>query len=246
MQRRVKQADTDRQTLHDAEQIGEIRALHGQKPRNRFKTVFAAIGKDHFTHHGEPVALKEHVFGAAQTDPLRFKVSRHGRVRRRIRVGAHTDIAHAIGPVHELQVPPIFEGREHFPSAHERLPRRAIDGDQITLLERAPIFERERARPGVDPDRGAHHTGHAHPTRNNRCVRGDPAALGQNAHRAMHAPDILGRGFAAHEHTGFFARLIGLRRRRAKDNAAHRPPRRSGNPARNHLTRRIGIDLRVQ
>ena len=76
MQRRVEQADADGQALHDAEQLHKVGALHGQQARQGGGTVLRGSGKDHLAHHDKAVFVKEHVFGAAQANALRFKLPR--------------------------------------------------------------------------------------------------------------------------------------------------------------------------
>ena len=65
MQRRVKQANCDRQTIHDFKQFDEIGALHRQQLVEGRTTSFLVVGQDHFAHGDDALAFKEHVLGAA-------------------------------------------------------------------------------------------------------------------------------------------------------------------------------------
>jgi hypothetical protein len=58
MQGRVQQPDRHRQPPHDLEQLDEIRALHGQKLRQRGAARLLVLGEDHLAHGADAVLSK--------------------------------------------------------------------------------------------------------------------------------------------------------------------------------------------
>ena len=80
--------------------------------------------------------VEEHVLGAAQPDALGAEFQRGARIGRRIGIGAHAELAHLVGPAHQRGE---FAGQfrldhRHLPEQH--LAGRAVDGDDVALLER--------------------------------------------------------------------------------------------------------------
>ncbi len=87
VQRRIEQADRDRQAVHDAEQLVEVAALHRQDLRERRAARGLVVAEDHLAHGEDALGLEEHVLGAAQADALGAEAARGLRVGRRVRVG---------------------------------------------------------------------------------------------------------------------------------------------------------------
>ena len=58
---------------------------------------------DHLAHRGEPVAVEEHVLGAAEPDALGAEVAAAVRVRRRVGVDPHAELADPVGPLHQAE-----------------------------------------------------------------------------------------------------------------------------------------------
>src|SRR3546814_10647185 len=76
MQRRVEQADGDRQARHHAENLGEIAALLGEQFRKRGAAPVLAVGEDHLAHRGDARGVEEHMLGTAQPDALGTEIAR--------------------------------------------------------------------------------------------------------------------------------------------------------------------------
>ncbi len=89
VQRRIQQANGDRQTGHDGEQLDEVLALIRQQLVESGAAVLLVGGEDHLAHMDDPLRIEEHVLGAAQPDTLATEVARRARVQRGFRVGAH-------------------------------------------------------------------------------------------------------------------------------------------------------------
>ena len=133
MQRRIEQADRDRQALHDLEQLDEVAALHRQDLGERRAARLFLVGEDHLAHGADAVLIEEHVLGAAQPDALGAVFQRGARVRRRIGIGAHAELAHLVGPTHQgCEFAGQFRlDHRHAPGQH--LAGRAVDGDDVAL-----------------------------------------------------------------------------------------------------------------
>ena len=56
------------------------------------------LGHDHLAHRVDPVALEEHMLGAAQPNAFGAELARHARIVRRVGVGAHAQLAELVGP----------------------------------------------------------------------------------------------------------------------------------------------------
>src|SRR6185437_73171 len=108
MERRINQADRDRQAVHRLEQAGEIAALEWQKLIERRAARLRGIGENHFLNRllalsaffGMLEILEEHVLGAAKTDALRAHGASKASIVWRIRIGAHIDLANLVRPLH--------------------------------------------------------------------------------------------------------------------------------------------------
>ena len=81
MQRRVEQADRDRQPVHRAEDADEVVALHRQELGERALAAGEVVGEDHLAHGVDALGLEEHVLGAAEADALGAERARDLRRR---------------------------------------------------------------------------------------------------------------------------------------------------------------------
>ncbi len=102
VQRRIEQADGHRQALHDAEQLDEIVALHGQDLGQRRAAPLDGLGHDHLAHGDDAAAVEEHMLGAAEPDALGAEAARHAGIVRRLGVGAHLHPPVLVRPDHQL------------------------------------------------------------------------------------------------------------------------------------------------
>ena len=88
VQRRIEQADGDRQRLHGLEEADEVGALHGQQLLERVAAVLLVVGQNHGAHVFDAVFGKEHVLGAAQADAFGAEQASLLGVARNVGVGA--------------------------------------------------------------------------------------------------------------------------------------------------------------
>ena len=129
VQRRIEQADGDRQAGHDLEQPDEVLALHRQDLGQRRAPALLVVGQDHLAHRDDAVALEEHVLGAAEADALGAELARLGCVRRRLGVGADAQRAELVGPGHQLGEVAGELGLHGRHDAQHDLAGAAVDGD---------------------------------------------------------------------------------------------------------------------
>ena len=133
VQRRVEQADRDRQAAHDLEQFGEVLALHREKLGERGATALLVVGENHLAHRHDPLAVEEHVLGAAKADAFGAERAGGARVRRGLGVGAHL-IRLTIRPGHERR-----EIAGHLRLHHRR--RAAITSPEPpSMVRMSPFF----------------------------------------------------------------------------------------------------------
>ena len=200
VQRRIEQADRHRQAAHDLEQLDEVVALHRQQLGERGAAGLLVVGEDHLAHGADAVLVEEHVLGAAEADA--FGPEAHGDAARRSGVSAlartfslRTASAQPISVANS----PDSAGSLHRDLAGQHLAGRAVDGDDVALLA-GDAAGGERVRGVVDADRaGAGDAGLAHAARHHRGVGGHAAAGGEDALGGVHAVDVLGARFDAHQ-----------------------------------------------
>ena len=242
----VEQADRDGQPGHDAKQRDEVAALHRQQPVQRQAPVLGAVGEDHLAHGRQALVVEEHVLGAAQPDALGVEHPRGARVLGCVGVGAHPDPAQRVGPVEQLVEAVVERGFQHLGRAGQHLARGAVDGDLVALAQ-DPAARAHLPGAQVDRDRArADDAGQADAAGDHRRVAGHAAAFGQDGDRGVHPADVLGNGFAAHQHAAFAPRLGGLCGRGGKDDPPGRGPRACVDAARDQVAGGARIDLVVQ
>ena len=102
VQWRIERTDHYRKAVHFLEQSGEIRALHGQKLRQRLAPCLLVTRQNHGLHEWDAVLGEEHVLGAAQADTFSAEPPRGLGIARDVGIGAHPEFAaKLIGPPHE-------------------------------------------------------------------------------------------------------------------------------------------------
>ena len=102
VQRRIDQADRDRLALHRLEDADEVLALVREQLVKGLDAGLLRLREDHLAHRADAVSLEEHVLGAAEANAFGPEVAGPQRVRRRVRVGADTDGAILVRPLHHL------------------------------------------------------------------------------------------------------------------------------------------------
>ena len=116
VQRRVKQADRNRQPSHHFKNCRKILALFRQQFVERDTAPLFVVRQDHLAHSSNPRSVKEHMLRPAQANALRAEIARGLRIGRRFGVGAYLHPAASIGPDH--QCPEITHqfglNRRHF------------------------------------------------------------------------------------------------------------------------------------
>ncbi len=78
----------------------EILALIRQQLGERRHAGFLRLGQNHLAHRLDPLALEEHVLGAAQADPFGAEIAGPLGVGRRIGIRANLERAILVGPFH--------------------------------------------------------------------------------------------------------------------------------------------------
>ena len=131
VQRRIEQADGDRQARHDLEQRDEILALEGQQLGQRGAAAGLVIGHDHLAHRADARRVEEHVLGAAKADALGAEFARGLGVQRGFRIGAHLQAADLVGPAHQRAEIAGQLRLDHLHRAREHLAGRAVEGDDF-------------------------------------------------------------------------------------------------------------------
>ena len=186
------------------------------------------------------------MLGAAQADALGAEAARGLGVQRGLGVGADLQAAHLVGPAHQgLEVAGQF-GLDHRHGAVQHLALGAVNGDDLAGLEGAAA-RGEDALGLVDVDlAGAGDAGPAHAARHDGGVAGHAAAGGDDAARRMHAVNIFGAGFLAHQDDRFAQTRHALGLVGVEDDLAGRGAGRGRQAGGDHGARRIGVQRRVQ
>ena len=206
VQRRIQEADRAGTLAHDAEDLCEVIALHGQDLVQRRDPAVLVIRQDHLAHGGDPVGFEEHVLGPAQADALGAELDRGLAIIGRFRIGPHFHAAGLVGPDHELAEITGQLRLDHLGLAHQDLARGAVDGDHVAILDDAAT-DHELLVGIVDLDRpGTGDTRPAHAACHHGGMRGHATAGGDDAFGGVHAVNVFRRGLDAHEND-FLARL---------------------------------------
>ena len=204
------------------------------------------IGQDHAPHIVDALLVEEHVLGPAEPDALGPEVARMARIRGRLGVGTHLHAAEPVRPAHQRReiTGELRLDRGH-PPLHD-LPRRPIDGDDLTLLQRLPGGRHDLPRI-VDTQAACPRNARPpHPARYHSSVARHAATSGQDAARGMHAMDVFRAGLDAHEDdvTPIARQAFGLAR--IKDDLTGGRPRRGRQARGQNLAGRLGIKRRMQ
>ena len=246
VQRRVEQPDRHRQPAHDLEQRDEIVALHRQQLRQRDAAGLLVVGEDHLAHGADAALVEEHVLGAAQADAFRPEPHGDAGVVGRVGIGANLELAHLVGPAHQGGEFARQRRLLHGDLAGQHLAGRAVDGDDLALLERYAAGA-QRVGGIIDADRaGAGDAGLAHAARHHRGMGCHAAAGGENAFRGMHAVDVFGAGLDPHQDDLAPLRLQQLGFVGGEHDLAGGRARRGRQAGGDHLARGAGIDGRMQ
>ena len=210
MERRVKEADGNRQSAHCAEDALKVLPLHRQQLGQRGFSLLDGFGDDHFAHRCDAVGVKEHMLRAAESHALRAEGNCLLRVFGRVGVGAHAQGALFVCPFHKGLEVPRNRSRRRGNLADVDKAGRAVNGDAVALAD-GPAVDGEAFFLLVDLDvAAACYATAAHTARDNRRVRSASAAHGEDALGGVHAFDVFGRGLQPHEDGFFSARSRGL------------------------------------
>ena len=131
VQRRVEQADGDRQAVHGLEDLLEVGPLQFEQLGQRRRLLLGRVGEDHALHERQPIA-EEHVLGAAQADALGAELTRPRRVRHRC-----------------PRWPGRRAGRVRMSSAHPRMTSNSAGGSAAASCD---LAEHDLAGRAVDRD----------------------------------------------------------------------------------------------
>ena len=182
------------------------------------------------------------MLGAAQSDALGTELDRARRIGRRIDVGAHPQKAELVRPRHELLemlAEPRFDQRR---PARDYSPARAVHRNPIAFSHRATI-DVEQTVLVVDVDLFAPgYTTLPHAAGHDRRVACHATPLGEDGHRGDHTMEVIRIGLSPDKDDGIaFAAALGGRVG-VEHHLTHRRAGRGGEPRRQHLDLRFGID----
>ena len=165
VQRRVEQADRDRQPVHRLEHLLEVLLLQRQQLVERRDALVDRLREDHLAHLRLAVGGHEHVLGAAQADARGAELARLARILGRVGVRAHAEPAQLVGPLeHALEVHRHLRLDER-DVVDRDLAGRAVDRDAVALARgrsrrraaaswRGRCQARSRRSPPAAPCRG--------------------------------------------------------------------------------------------
>ena len=247
MQRRVKQADADRLTLHDPENLFEVIDLHRDEPFKRRCPALGSLGKDHLAHDRQTVCVEEHMFGPAESDPFGHEGPGNLRLCRSVTIRANADIARIICPA-EKCLERVIERRFKEPRcAREQCTLGAIECDSVTFGQGLTISQRQGLGLATDRDPlSPNDTWQTKSAGNHRRVAGHAAPFGHDRNRGMHSANVPGGRLASDQDAGFSACGISLSGRGVEHQFSRSSTRAGGDPVGQNLTRRLRINLLME
>ena len=135
VERRIEQADRDRQAGHRLEDPFEVGLLEREEPVERVAAAALVRGEDHLLHHRQPLLAEEHVLGAAEADPLRAELARLRRVLGVVGVRAHLEAPQLVGPAEDRLEVLVDRRRDERDLADDDASRAAVDRDHVALAQ---------------------------------------------------------------------------------------------------------------
>ena len=200
VQRRVKQTNSHRTTLHSLEDTLEVSLLIWQNLSQCLATSFRIFRQNHFTHGFDFLTLKEHVFRTAKTDSYRTEITCHLSIMRSIRIGAYLQSRIFISQLHQLGKITGKLGCFCFHLSFINLTGATVQGNEISLFQYHTVhFNRTGFIVDVQCS-GTGHTTLTHATSHNSSVRCHAATCGQDTIGNSHTCQIFRRSFYTHHH----------------------------------------------
>ena len=102
MERRIKQTDIDRTSVHSLKNTLEVCLLIRKELGESFLTSFCGISKDHLTHGDNLLILKEHVLGTCKTDTFCTKGTSDLRVMWRVCISTNLQLRIFVTEIHQF------------------------------------------------------------------------------------------------------------------------------------------------
>ena len=246
VERRVEQADGDREARHRLEDPLEVGLLDREEPVERGAAGTLVAREDHLLDDGQPVRRHEHVLRPAEADPLGAELAGLGGVLRRVGVRPHAEPADRVGPAEDGLEVLVDRGRDERHRADDHAARAAVDREVVALAE-LDLPEAHRACAEVDRERlAARHARLAHAAGDDRRVRGHAAVRGEDAARVDEAVDVVGRRLPPDEQHGLALATARLGEVRVEHDRAGRRSRGRVEPRRDHVDGRVRVDHRVE
>ncbi len=135
VQRRVEQANRDREPRHRLEDALEVALLHREQALECGAALVLLAREDHVAHDREPVLGHEHVLRPAEPDALGAELPRLRRVRGRVGVGPHAQAAQVIRPAEDGPEVLVDRGRHERNRADDHVAGPSVDRDDVPLAE---------------------------------------------------------------------------------------------------------------
>ena len=146
VQRRIEQADRDRQAVHRLEDADEVLLLERLELGESGLAAGLVIGQDHLAHGDDALVAEKHVLGAAQADPLGTERPARAGVFGSVGVGADLEGPDLVGPGHERREVARDRRIDGRHLADHHVAGRAVDRDEVAGLD---VCRRDRELTGL-------------------------------------------------------------------------------------------------
>ncbi len=135
---------------HDLEQLDEIARAASAAAWPARRGALFVVRQDHLAHRLDALLVEEHMLGAAEADALARRSVTATCASAGVSALARTpSCAHLVGPAHQrAELAGQLAARPSGTLPGQHLAGRAVDGDEVALLERScrPIVMRLRVR----------------------------------------------------------------------------------------------------
>ncbi len=152
VQRRVEQADGDRQPGHGREDPLEVGLLEGEQPLQLTAALVLGSSQDHCAHERQPALCHEHVLGPAEADAFGAELPCFGGVLGRVRVRAHAKAADLVRPAEQRPEALVDPGRDEGDLADDHVAGAAVDREDVAFGQLV-VTEADAPRAEVDRER---------------------------------------------------------------------------------------------
>src|SRR5450759_834997 len=212
VERRVQQADDDRETVHGLKDLLEIAPLHRKQFLEGSGALLERTGNNHLLHKGKAIGIVEHALGTAQSYTLCAECTCFPSVGGRVCIGAYAETANTVCITKQGRKFGGLLGIHHWGLTKDDFASGAVHRDDVAFVDGHTICHEGFFGAVEFYLIGANHTRLAETTRYKRCM-GRGATTGRQCRLSLgNTIDVLRRRVLTNKNNllSSFSKLGGL------------------------------------